>query len=350
MSARSAFGLITAVGEDRAGAIRFVAPSRVEEVPADGVGQVQWLEESEIERRLQTLRSDAAAWRELHDTGHFSLAGAQPKTGLLHDGTRWGVPSGRTPTTHILKPGTLGLDGHAENEHFCLVLARSLGLPAASSKVGRFGSEVAIVVERCDRLRTDAGIQRVHQEDTCQALGIPPSRKYENEGGPGAAAVVSILRQHSRAPEEDVATFVDALVYNWLIAGTNGHAKNYSFLLGAGGKVRLAPLYDVASVLPYEAMRLQKVKLAMKLGGVYRLRDTGLHAWRKLAGELELDETTVVDRVGRMAASMPDTASAVAKRERENGLNHPVVDRLVERLQERSLRCAKALLYDTSTC
>ncbi|MGA7631477.1 MAG: HipA domain-containing protein [Terriglobales bacterium] len=126
-----------------------------------------------------------SAWRAATDTGQFSLAGAQPKTALLLEGRRWGVPSGRTPTTHILKPPTGEWDGHAEIEHFCLLLARASGLVVPNSSVRRFRAEIAIVIERYDRIRSSDGWLRVHQEDMCQALGLHPAKKYENEGGPG---------------------------------------------------------------------------------------------------------------------------------------------------------------------
>jgi len=127
----------------------------------------------------------------------FSLAGAQPKTALLFGNNRWGVPSGRVPTTHILKPPTGEFDGHAENEHFSLELGRALGLPVVDSRIMRFQDEVAIVVERYDRVRTAAGLRRVHQEDLCQALVITPTRKYQNEGGPGILDIVELLRTYS---------------------------------------------------------------------------------------------------------------------------------------------------------
>lgn len=343
VSARSAFALIAAVGEDCAGAVRFVAPGRVGEVPAEGAGKVDWVSARDIEDRLRALREDASAWRTASDTGQFSLAGAQPKTALLREGRRWGVPSGRMPTTHILKPGALGLDGHAENEHICLLLARELGLPAAASEILHFGEEVAIVVERYDRVRTPSGIVRAHQEDTCQALGVHPMRKYENEGGPGVASIVGILRENSRAPAEDIHTFVDALAFNWLIAGTDAHAKNYSFLIGVGGAIRLAPLYDVASALPYGFMREQKIKLAMKIGGKYRMRDIGSHEWRKCASELALDPESVLARVARMAATIPDQVSALQASEQEKGLSHPVVGRLVDAIIRRARSWARVM-------
>jgi serine/threonine-protein kinase HipA len=146
------------------------------------------------------LREDHAAWRLPRDTGQFSLAGAQPKTALLFENGRWGIPSGRTPTTHVLKPPTGQFDGHAENEHICLALAHAVGLPAASSQVMCFGDEVAIVVD-----------------------------------------VVELLRTHSSERDEDVWTFISAVGFNWLIAGTDAHAKNYSLLITGGQRVRLRP-------------------------------------------------------------------------------------------------------------
>src|SRR5208282_2743710 len=148
-------------------------------------GKLAWLSEDEIAERLRALRADHSAWRAATDTGQFSLAGAQPKTALMFQNGRWGVPSGRTPTTHILKPPTGEWDGHAENEHFCLLLARRLGLVVPNSSVLHFGDEVAIVIERYDRVRHEDKWLRVHQEDMCQASGTHPVHKYENEGGPG---------------------------------------------------------------------------------------------------------------------------------------------------------------------
>jgi serine/threonine-protein kinase HipA len=251
VSARNAFSLISAVGEDCAGAVQFVRPERLDAVLGQHPPEIEWLDEGNIENRLRTLREDQSAWRIPRDTGQFSPAGAQPKTALLFQDGKWGVPSGRVPTTHILKPPTTALDGHAENEHFSLELARALGLPVVDSRIVHFQNEIAIVVERYDRLRTEAGIRRVHQEDICQALTILPTQKYQNEGGPGIDDIVQLLRTHSGEPREDVDTFIDSVAFNWLIVGTDAHAKNYALLIGAQGRARLAPLYDVASILPH---------------------------------------------------------------------------------------------------
>ena len=151
VSARNPFALLSHVGEDCAGAVQFFVPERLAEIHGRGHATIAWLDENDIALRLRTLRHDHAAWRSAGDTGQFSLAGAQPKTALLYQRGRWGVPSGRIPTTHILKPPTGEFAGHAENEHLCLRLAATLGLVVAASEVRRFADEVAIVIERYDR-------------------------------------------------------------------------------------------------------------------------------------------------------------------------------------------------------
>lgn len=340
VSPRNVFALLGAVGEDCAGAIQLAAPERVPALLEADQGAVEWLSTSDIAERLALLRKDQSAWRAAGDTGQFSLAGAQPKTALLFDGARWGVPSGRWPTTHILKPPIEAFDGHAENEHLCLALARSLGLPAARSQVLHFKDEVAIVVERYDRVRGDTGIRRLHQEDMCQALGLPPTKKYQNEGGPGVGAMLDVIRTHSGEPQEDAWTFARASMLNWLIGGTDAHAKNFSMLIGTGGRARFAPLYDVASVLVYD-FDPKKLKLAVKIGGKYRLEEIGRHQWDKFAAEARLPKQEVFLACRDMALALPRAIHGIAEQTRKEGLDHPVVSRMVKALSERAERCAR---------
>jgi serine/threonine-protein kinase HipA len=343
VSARNAFALISHVGEDCAGAVQFVTPERLEAIRSGREDQVEWLGEPDIAKRLRMLRDDHAAWRLPRDTGQFSLAGAQPKTALLLQNKRWGIPSGRIPTTHILKPPTGHFDGHSENEHFCLMLARNLGLPAAQSRVMRFEKEIAIVIERYDRQHKGNKIVRIHQEDICQALGIMPTKRYQNEGGPSAVEIVELLRTSSTNREADVNTFADAIGFNWLIAGTDAHAKNYSLLLGGGPLVRLAPLYDVASILPYDEFDMQKLKLAMKVGGEYKLILIGLRQWQKFARETRLNADELIARLGSMAKQLPDEADDARKHAQAEGLDKTMVDRLATRLIERAGECERVL-------
>lgn len=340
VSPRHAFKLITHVGEDCAGAVQFVPQARAEALLASRpTGRVQWLKEDELAERLQLLLRDHSASRLGSDLGRFSLAGAQPKTALFHDPERdrWGVPSGAKPTTHILKPATGQFDGFAENEHFCLSLARTLGMPAARSEIRRFGAVPVFVTERYDRVRTGTRVLRVHQEDASQALARMRHTKYQNEGGPSPADIAHLIRRHGSAPDEDVRRFADALLLNWLLLGTDAHAKNYSLLLAARGEVRLAPLYDLASALPYpQQMPPRTLKSAMKIGGEYRLRAIGGTHWRRAAAEIGMPAPELRARMANLAADVPEAVSQVQARIREQGLYHPVIPRLAAAIGERA--------------
>ena len=342
VSPRNAFAMLSAVGEDCPGAIQLVRPDRVDDVLRDDDLQIEWLTEADIAERLRGLRHDQAAWRMARDAGQFSLAGAQPKTALLFDGQRWGVSSGPTPTTHILKPPLGEFDGHTQNEHLCLVLARALGLPAARSEVRTFEDEPAIVVERYDRTGCAGSIRRLHQEDMCQVLGLPPTRKYQNEGGPGCAELSEAIRTHSGKPCEDAWTFARAIMLNWIIGGTDAHAKNFSMLIGAQGRSRLAPLYDVASMLPYD-VDLRKLKMATKIGGKYRLEEIQSRHWMKFATDVRLLPADVIDMGITIAATVPGLIAETVDDARAHGLNHPILQRLTEILNLRSERCARVL-------
>ena len=342
VSPRNAFALLSAVGEDCAGAIQLVRPDRVDDVLQDEDQQIEWLTEDEIAERLRILRQDQAAWRMARDAGQFSLAGAQPKTALLFDGQHWGVPGGPTPTTHILKPPMDGLDGHAGNEHLCLALARALGLPAARSEVRSFGDEPAIVVERYDRIRLAGSIRRLHQEDMCQVLGLPPTKKYQNEGGPGCAELSEAIWTHSGEPGDDARTFARAIMLNWIVGGTDAHAKNFSMLIGPHGRGRLAPLYDVASILPYDA-DLRRLKMATKIGWKYVLDEVHSRHWAKFATEARLPSADVIDMGSTMAQMLPAAFAQIVDDARANGLDHPIQQRMIEVLNARSEHCARIL-------
>jgi serine/threonine-protein kinase HipA len=337
VSARQPFGLIGAVGEDCAGAVQFVLPDRVAPVLGGELDGVEWLTDADVAERLAGLRTNRGAWRRAGDAGQFSLAGAQPKIALIQQDGCWGIPSGRVPTTHILKPSSADLEAQAENEHFCLSVLGQLGLPVARSGILWFEQEVAIVLERYDRLATPDGIVRIHQEDVCQALGAPPDRKYQNEGGPGLRDIIRLIREVSLAPQEDVDTLVDASIFNWIVGGADAHGKNYSLLLSRGGGARLAPIYDVASILPYAPqIAFQQVKLAMKIGDEYRLSQIGLRQWARFAAENRIAFDHVRERIAAMAAQLPDLAASVRDEAASAGAAHPMNDKLAAVFAERS--------------
>lgn len=346
VSPQNPFALLRHVGEDCAGAAQFVEPERVEAIIA-GDGGVEWLDDAGIADRIRTLRSDPTAWHAA-TTGQFSLAGAQAKTALHHDPAtgRWGDPWGAVPTTHIVKPAVTGFDDHDLNEHICLEAARVLGLRAAESGVTGFGDERAIVIERYDRARLPGrAVVRVHQEDLCQALGVPPTRKYENEGGPMASDIAGVLRREVRprsAADDAVQALTDALAFNWIVAGTDAHAKNYSLLL-AGRTVRLAPLYDLASALPYDDMYLPKLRLAMRVGGEYRVERIARRHWERLAAEVGVDAQVLVARVDDLARRAPDAFATLRGADAVAGLASPLPSRLLDRVAVRAAACRHAV-------
>lgn len=343
VSGSNPFSLLsTPVGEDCAGAFRFVPPDRLDTALA-GTGEVEWLTESGVADALRELRVDSTSWLGTTPPGRFSLAGAQAKTALLWDGTRWGRPSGAIATSHILKPAIAGLDDHDLNEHLCLRAAREVGLPVVDTRVRSFDDQSAIVVRRYDRLERGGRQVRVHQEDLCQALGLPPNLKYQADGGPSPGQIVRHLQMAMPAHVADraIGDFADALVWNWIIAGTDAHAKNYSLLL-SGDNVRLAPFYDIASALPYDDMPVQKLRLAMKFGGSYRL-DTTPSTWGRLAADVGLPVDDVTRRARRLVERAPDAFASVARTEEVARLDSPLPSRLLDAIADRVKHCAEAL-------
>jgi serine/threonine-protein kinase HipA len=331
----------TQIGLDCPGAVRFAHPDRIDQI-VHSAGRVTWLTEEDVAQVLRELGRDSTSWLGVGFTGQFSLAGAQAKTALLYQGGRWGIPSGPTPTTHILKPAITGLAGHDLNEHLCLDAARRCGLPAVRSRSARFGDQSAIVVDRYDRYPSGAGFGRIHQEDLCQALGVPPTRKYQNEGGPGPGDIANLFRRAmpTRVAEQAVRGFADALIWNWLIGGTDAHAKNYSLLLSRG-EARLAPLYDIASALPYGDHE-KKLRLAMKIGGDYQL-NPHRNRWPDAARDLGLPAGELVARARELAAAAADAFADAAKAPDVLAQDSALPARLTDLVAERSGRCTRLL-------
>jgi serine/threonine-protein kinase HipA len=342
VSASSAFSLLASpIGEDCPGAVRFASAKEVDSVLARP-GEVEWLGQDGVAQRLRELREDSTAWFGRSCTGRFSLAGAQAKTALLFQEGHWGAPSGAAASTHILKPAIGGCDDHGLNEHLCLDAARRAGLLVARSTLARFGDQTAVVITRYDRAKTPEGrIVRIHQEDLCQALGVPPSRKYQNDGGPGPAPIARLLRKaiSPAAAEQAVWRFADALIWNWLIGGTDAHAKSYSLLL-AGDQVRLAPLYGVASALP-DGAHERELRLAMKLGGYSVLPDED--AWPAAARDLGLSVEALVDRAGELAGIVPDALADAARAADVIALQRRLPSVLLDLIADRAGRCRKLL-------
>lgn len=341
VSARNPFALLKHVGRDCAGAVQFLPRGAA----LTREQNVELLTEQQIGERLRDLRKDGAATRKIGDPGQFSLAGAQAKTAFHFDQAsgRWGLPLGDTPTTHIFKPPMPHLRGHTENEHFCLQLARKLGMDAAHSQVLEFAGEKAIVVARYDRRQIGGKTIRIHQEDMCQALSVMPTLKYENQGGPGIVTISNTVLSASQDPVRERQTFMEANVFNWVIGGTDAHAKNYSMLLGPKGEARLAPLYDISSILPHLGegevqAEMRDLKLAMKVDKSYDLNAIMPRYWERSASAAKVASEFVIHTARNQIAVLPDMASDCAAAVKSEGIAHEVVDRLVDAI---STRCGE---------
>ena len=267
-----AYSLLTKIGRDCVGALQFlpegVGPEAAGAVKGRRVG------DDYIARKISDLTATPLGVDE-DEEFRISLAGIQEKTALLFWKKKWHVPHGTTATTHIIKPqigmlpSGIDLTRSVENEYFCLKLTASLGLPSANVAIAEFKGIRVLVIERFDRLWTkDRRLLRLPQEDCCQALSVPPTRKYESDGGPGMAAILDLL-QGSDDPEADRRFFLKAQIVFWLLGATDGHAKNFSVFLRPGGRFRLTPLYDVMSVQPAvdaSQLRRNQMKLALAVG------------------------------------------------------------------------------------
>lgn len=291
VSGNNPFALLAHVGEDCPGACRFVREDRLAAALSGEDDRIEWLSEGELQERVAEIEADRTRWHSPPHGGYFSLAGAQAKFALLRgSGGRWGIPRGRIPTSHIVKPAIPGLQGILANERDTLGAAREAGLATANVEVVEWGGRRALLVERYDRRRrADGTLARIHQEDFCQALGIPPDRKYQNEGGPSPADVAQVLRDYSIRPEEDVRSIHRWLRFSVEHACTDGHGKNLSLLIEPEGQIRLAPFYDMASMLPYlDQVDERELRMSMKIGGEYRRHAIQARHWERLRQDLGL--------------------------------------------------------------
>ncbi|MFT4187994.1 MAG: HipA domain-containing protein [Aeromicrobium sp.] len=294
----SDFDLLTHMGLDCPGAVQFIAPERSDELERPETYAP--MSETAFDDRLTELADGEPEWTLPGE--HWSLDGYQDKFAVARLDGQWLTATGSAATTHIVKPGIRRMRGQALVEHVTMRAAARCGLAVARTEYVEPGGVGGIVVERFDRVVTADGVRRWHQVDLCQALGVMPSSKYEQDGGPSAADIATLLRP------ADVRRLSDALIFNYLSGSNDGHAKNYALLYAAGQR-RLTPLYDVASGLPYGAEAAERT-VAMSIGGQRRLGSVGRAEWERHARQLHLDPTERVDRVRHLAERLLEAFEA----------------------------------------
>lgn len=273
------FDLLAKVGKDSVGALQLIPQG----MPVKDVKCIEYKELSreKLEKILMGYQADAPLGMiDDEDDFRISIAGAQEKTALLYLNERWCLPFNATPTSHIIKLPIGKIESHSfsidmsdsvENEYLCMMIAREFGLPVPPCFILNVGKIKALAVERFDRKYAADGswIMRLPQEDFCQALNISSAQKYENNGGPGISSIMSLLLG-AVDPEGDRYSFMKAQVLFWLLAATDGHAKNFSLFIESQGRYRLTPYYDIISMYPAVGGRgidRRDVKLAMGLTG-----------------------------------------------------------------------------------
>ncbi len=329
ISARNDYAMLEQIGGECAGAVTFI--------PAG-----QALPERNYNYRKLTQVELGGILKELpkrpllagEEGIRLSLAGAQDKVAVRIEGPDICLPLDGAPSTHILKPMVERFEGVVFNEALCMKLAAAVGLLAASVEIGKVNGMDYLLVERYDRTHLQVAegkpvLERLHQEDFCQALGIVPETKYQKEGGPSFKQSFALLREVSSAPVLDLAGLLDAVIYNYLVGNNDAHGKNFSLLYHSAGtdhqKIRLSPLYDIVSTMYYPELSRD---MAMKIGSEYASERVKPADFEQLAEEGGLSKPSVRRRVPELAETV---MAALPKIE----IPHPVAEKVEALILER---------------
>jgi serine/threonine-protein kinase HipA len=329
MARSDVIGLLAAIGGDTAGALSIGQPGRI--------GSVQWRpvgKPEDLERVIEELPNKPFL---IGDEGvSMSLAGVQTKLAVAVDEAgRICIPINGSPSTHILKPDSPRLWGGVQNEAFCLILARRLSIPTPQISTGQVGKRSYLLVQRYDRTLVAARWRRLHQEDYCQALGKPPSAKYESNQtgipGPTLKDLFELTRRH--LPPTDIVRLLDMVVFNVLACNTDAHAKNYSIMIRGNG-ASLAPLYDVMCGEVWENVTKNFAqKIAGKSRGDYIM---GRH-WQRFARECGLNPRQVLERIGTLANSaIAEAAAAESEVTTMLAGGHPILNQTRQAVERRA--------------
>jgi serine/threonine-protein kinase HipA len=333
ISARNDFALLDRIGGECAGAVTFM-PQGVD--LQQQVDNYQVLSSQQLAHILRTLPQRPLMAG--NEGIRLSLAGAQSKVALRFSDGQFSVPLGGSSTTHILKPAIERFEGLVFNEYFCMQLGHAIGLPVARVEKKQVEEIDYLLVERYDRKLSattadrETRLVRMHQEDFCQALGIVPENKYQNEGGPSLQQCFQLVREASSVPALDLQALLDAIIFNFLVGNHDAHGKNFSLLYNDEDDhrriTRLAPLYDVLSTIYYP--QLSK-KMAMKIGGEYSSDLIGPEHFEKLAKEAGLGSPLVKRRV-------PELADVILAKLLTTATDDPVSKGVADLIQERCQR------------
>ena len=329
VSGQNEFALLDHLGGECAGAVTFVEQGKALPQLQQG-DDVQWLTDDELVDVLDELphRPMLAGKEGLR----LSLAGAQDKLPVVFDGTRIGLPLNGMPSSHILKPAIQAVEASVINEGFCMALAEAMQLKPANTLIRKVGDREFLLVERYDRIVDfDGHRQRLHQEDFCQALGVVPEMKYQNEGGPNLAQCFDLVRRVTRPSAPHVLRLLDYVIFNALIGNHDAHGKNFSLLYAAKVPV-LSPFYDSLSTAVYPKLSL---KMAMKIGTKYKFTEVYARHWMQFAEEAGLAKPQAKKRILELAKSLPVKARQLQADAVRGFYQHELVEQIVVLIEQR---------------
>jgi serine/threonine-protein kinase HipA len=326
--------MLAKIAGDTAGAITLLPEG---ERPEPAGGDVEWLDDAGIAELLSELPS-----RPMHVDAdgeyRLSLAGAQDKLPVVVDDSgRIGLTRGQTPSTHIIKTPIERLDHTVVNEAFCPMVGRELGVDVVDASAQRVAGQEFLLVKRYDRSESSDGIVRLHQEDFCQALAVPTTRKYQAEGGPSLADCFALVRRATAVPAREVIKLLDDVALNFLVGNHDAHGKNFSLLyLPEPGQAVLAPAYDVLSTFAYRKSHNLTRKMAMSIGGEYRPEYVRARHLDRLFDEAGLGAAAARRRLRAMARDAPGAARRAREQLTQTGWDAPILERIVELIDERA--------------
>jgi serine/threonine-protein kinase HipA len=329
MARSDVIGLLSAIGGDTAGALSIGQAGRSSSVQWRPVGKPE-----ELERIIEDLPNKPFLVGE--EGVSMSLAGVQSKVAVaVDDDGHICIPMNGSPSTHILKPDSPRLPGGVQNEAFCLTLARRMKIPTPKVTTDRAGKRSYLLVKRYDRTDVSGRCRRLHQEDYCQALGKPPSAKYESNQtgtrGPTLKDMFDITRRYM--PPTEIVHLLDRVILNVLACNSDAHAKNYSIMIRAGG-ASLAPMYDVMCGEVWENVTKN---LAQKIAGKSRGDHLKRTHWQQFARECGLNPRQVIDRVDALAKSAIAEAEVAALEVAAMPAgNHAILDQTRQAVERRA--------------
>lgn len=333
VSGQNDFALLDRIGGECAGAVTLLAQGQALPNPNNS-DDVQWLSDEEVVAILDELphRPMLAG----KDGLRLSLAGAQDKLPVVFDGARIGLPLNGTPSSHILKPAIQAVEGGVINEGFCMALAEAMQLKPAKANIHQVLDRSFLLVERYDRMIDAQGRrQRLHQEDFCQALGVIPEMKYQNEGGPDLARCFELVRSATRPSAPQILRLLDCVIFNALIGNHDAHAKNFSLLYlqkATGNVAVLAPFYDILSTAVYPTLTPE---MAMKIGNKYKFSEVEARHWERFAESVGFTKARAKRRILELARSLPTAVRKLQTDPHRGFAGNAVVERITALIEQR---------------